>query len=388
MISDYDKKILTEVGREYILDIALDSQYLKESLSFKEHVMLCDQVRKLTYEEVITLTITEDIRAFEGKFGKFLKYSIAAIAGGVLGGLGGPPVAMFILYLYRKATDTCERSCYKKLPMSKQRKICKYECQLSAAKRMSNELRSQMAKCDNTRRPTKCEKKLQDEYIKWAKRVQQLTVKLQMAKASMEEKARKAKQKELTQKAKQINRAGFEIPKSQLINIISENKRIRNQLSFRNHLKLYQACQNIKEEEDESPMHVKIDPKKEKMIRTIMYLGLWAVPIPFFNDLINYMVKKYSFGCAGKCASQNKLPKEVCYKQCAYLGAKYAVTVLKQQLSKCDKAKKPTKCKQKIYKLLEDWKQREVERKIKFESALRAEIAKARAKNQQSQGNQ
>jgi len=66
---------------------------------------------------------------------------------------------------------------------------------------------------------------------------------------------------------------------------------------------------------------------------------------------------------------------------------------LNKQLSKCNKSDNPTKCKKKIYKLLEDWKQREVERKIKFESALRAAVAAAKAKNQadavkqQKQGN-
>ena len=116
-----------------------------------------------------------------------------------------------------------------------------------------------------------------------------------------------------------------------------------------------------------------------------MYLGIWAVPIPFLNDLINYMVKKYSFGCASKCAAQMKIPKDVCYSQCAYLGAKYAVAELSKQMGQCNKAKTPEKvykCKQRVMKLKEDWSQREVERKIKFESLLRHKIQQARNKNQ------
>ena len=377
MITDYDRRILTEVGRKYIFDIAVESKYLQESLTFKEHIQLCNQIKQLTYEEVISLTITEDIRAFEGKFGKFLKYSMAAIAGMKFGGFAGPPIAMFILYLYRKATDTCERACFRKLPLSKERKICKYECQLAAAKRMTTQLRSEMSKCSQVSYPEKCEKKLQNEYIKWAKRVQQLIVKLNQARADIEEKQRKQRQKELTKRARAL-RASVELPKDQLINFVSENSDLRQRLTFRNHLKLYQVCQYIKEEESDTVEPIKIDPKKEKMIRVVMYLGLWAVPIPFFNDVVNYMVKKYSFGCASKCVKQNKTPKNVCYHQCAYLGAKYAVKILNEQLKKCDKSNKPVKCKKKIYTLLEDWKQREVERKIKFESAVRGEIAKAK----------
>jgi hypothetical protein len=382
MITDYDRKILTEVGREYILNIALDSQHLKNKLSFKEHVLLCSQINRLSYEEVISLTITEDIRAFEGKFGKFLKYSIAAIAGmKFIGALSGPPVAMFILYLYRKATDTCVRSCFTKMPLSKQRKICKYECQLNAAKKMTAEIRSEITKCSQFELADKCEKKLQGEYIKWAKRVQQLTIKLQRAKVDVEEKARKARQKQLAKKAKSL-RAGLELSKDQLINFVSENENLRYKLPFREHLKLYQLCTYIQEEEV-APF--KIDPKKEKMIRKVMYLGLWVLPIPFFNDIINYMAKKYSFGCAGKCIKGAKYSKKLCYQQCAYLGAKYAVQTLNSQISKCDKAKKPTKCKKKILNLLEDWKQREAERKIKFEATLRSEVRKAKAKNLRNQ---
>lgn len=386
MISNYDKQLFTEVGRKYILNIALNSNYLKEKLSFGEHLKLCNQVRELTYKEVITLTITEDIRAFEGKFKKFLKYGMAAIAGGVtMGGIWGPPIAMFILYLFRKATDTCVRACFTKMPLSSKRKICKYECQLNTAKKITTEIRSQIAKCSQFERASKCEKSLQKEYIKWAKRVQQLTVKLNQAKAGEFEKERKQRAKEAIKRAKTL-RANIELPKDQIVNFIFENKTLRQQLDFKTHLKLYQISKHIQEEEDHTTQPVKLDPKKEKQIRTIMYLGLWAVPIPFFNDLINYMVKRYSVACASKCLSNKKLPHSVCYNQCAYLGAKYAVKTLNSQLSKCQKAKKPEKCMKKIYKMLEDWKQREVERKIKFEASLKREIRKAKRKNTNQQG--
>jgi hypothetical protein len=381
MISDYDRRILTEVGREYILYLTMESKYLKENISFKEHVILCGQVKRLTYEEVITLTITEDIRAFESGFGKFLKYSIAAVAG-LMGGIGGPPVAMFILYLYRKATDTCERSCYRKLPLSKERKLCKYNCQLAAAKRITNQIKSEISKCSNFSHPEKCEKKLQGEYIKWAKRVQELIYKINQVRADVEEDHRKQVEKNLAKRAKQL-RAGIELSKDQLINFISENKTLRKNLPFKRHLELYKVCQQI-EEFDKSQHEVepiKIDPKKEKWLRIVLYMGLWPLPVPFFNDVVNYMVKKYSFGCAGKCINQNKMSKKLCYTQCAYLGAKYAVNVLNKQLAKCPKAKEPVKCKKSIYDLLSDWKQREVERKIKFESTVRSEIAAAKIRN-------
>jgi len=383
MIKEYDKKILTEAGRDYIYDIVVASKYLKETISFKEHILLCDQVNELTYEEVISLTITEDIRAFEGKFSKFLKYSIAAIAGMALGGLAAPPVSMFVLFLYRKATDTCERSCFRKLPLSKERKICKYGCQLNAAKKMATDIRTEMSKCSQFTRAASCEKKLQKEYIKWAKRVQLLTVKLNRAKMDAAEKQRKRQVRDLTKNTKRIS-AGLDLTGNNLADYIAENIELRHNLSFEKHLELYKSVVN--EDEDNPVAPVKVDPKKEKQIRQAMYLGLWIVPIPFFNDLVNYMVKKYSFGCAGKCTAKN-MPKDVCYNQCAYLGAKYAVAELTKQMGKCKNADTPEKeykCKKRVMKLREDWKVREVERKHKFEMVLKQRLQDAKVKNQKS----
>ena len=255
MITDYDRKLLTEAGRDYIFDIVLESKYLKENISFKEHVLLCDQVNNLTYEEVIALTITEDIRSFEGKFSKFLKYSIAAIAGMPLGPMG-PPTAMFILYLYRKLTDTCERSCYRKLPLSKQRKICKYECQLNAARKMANDIRSEVAKCSQFTRVASCEKKLQKEWIKWAKRVQSLTVKLNRAKLDLAEKERKRNAKKLSRNARAIA-AGLDLS-GNLSDFIAENKQLRARLPFEKHLELYNAVVTTEKEDTGTRYYTKI----------------------------------------------------------------------------------------------------------------------------------
>lgn len=376
MLTIKDKIILTEVGREVISDIVINSKILKEKLSFTEHVDLYYQVEKLNYEQIIFLLISENVRDFEGKFGKFLKYSVAAIAGGMY--LGAPAVSMLVLYLYRKLTDTCERECIKKIPLSSQKKVCKFQCQLNIAKKLEVKLRSEISKCSTMSDPDKCEKKLKGEYIKWAKRVQLLTVKVNTAKLSGEEKLRKQKQKELEKKVKTI-RAGLNLSTDQTIKFISENKQLRKKLNFEQHLSLYEYCTLL--EDDDHVQPVKIDPKKEKLVRQVAYLGLWVVPVPFFNDVVNYMVKKYSFACAVKCIKSSKIPKIVCYNQCAYMGAKYANDVLNQNLSKCNKSKNPVKCKKKIYDLQLDWKQREAERKIKFESSLRAAIRNQQEKN-------
>jgi hypothetical protein len=211
---------------------------------------------------------------------------------------------------------------------------------------MATNIRSEISKCSAFSNPEKCENKLQKEYIKWAKRVQVLTVKLNQARANLDEKNRKA--------------AAERQP--------AESFAIKKYLKYR----------YLKEEEEGSDTVTppKVDPKKEKMVRIVLYLGLWAVPIPFFNDVINYLIKKYDFSCASKCVAKKTISKELCYKQCSYLAAKYAVSILNKQLTKCAKAKDPIKCKNRIFSLLQDWKQREVERKIKLDSALRIDLKK------------
>lgn len=387
MITQEDKNILRDVGRKYILDIALDSQLLKNKLTFQEHVNLCNSVTKLSYEDVIRLTVTEDIKEFEGKFKKFLKYSFAAIAGiakgAVLGPLG-PPIAMFVLYIFRKLTDTCSKSCFNKFPMSRERKVCRYECQVNAARKITAELRNEISKCSGFQNPEKCEKKLRKEYVKWAKRLQQQIVKLQQAKLRMREKAFKARQSDNATGAAESLAAKYNLSKADLMNVLKEDKQFRQSIPFREHIKLYKTVQKIREQGEGGPIvqATKINPKKEKYARMGLYLGLWAVPVPFFNDAVNHIIKKHDFACIAKCAKQKKFSQKLCRTQCAYMSAKYAVQMLNKQKGNCKKAEKPFKCENSILKLLSDWKQREVERKIKFDAAYREELRRAKKREE------
>jgi hypothetical protein len=385
MITQEDRDILRDVGREYLLDVAMKSQVLKNKLTFREHVDLCKYIAEMPYEDVIAVTITEGIKEFESKFKKFLKYSFVAIAGigasavtGPIGALVGPPLAMFVLYIFRKLTDTCSRNCLAKIPMSNKRKICRYQCQVDACARIVRDLRSDISKCGQFAKPEKCEKKLRGEYIKWSRRLQSQRIKLHQATLGVEEKERQKRAKELQKKAKAIA-SSFQIPNSQMLNMLAEDRRFR-QLPFKYHIRLYQAVSELKksDQEEVAVKPPKIDPKKEKMARQALYLGLWILPIPFFNDVVNYIIKKYNFACVGKCASQRKFSQSLCRTQCSYLSAQYGVKMLNSQLSKCSKANNPVKCKKKILGLLEDWKQREVEAKIKFEAKLRERIRAAK----------
>jgi hypothetical protein len=245
---DYDKQLITELGKEFLTDVVLNNEDLKEDLTFIEHVNLYYEIQDLNYEGV-ALLLAEDITAFEGKFSKFIKYGFAAVAGAALGlkakglkaaVLAGPPLGMFALYIYRKLKDPCERECFRKMPLSTKRQICKAECEVDAARRVVQDLRTELAKCRQFLDPKKCEKRLMKEYMKWTKRMQKALIKLRKIRVGQVERVRKTRGKELAKRARTLA-AGFEhdLGKDQLVKIISENKQLREQLSFEKHLILY-----------------------------------------------------------------------------------------------------------------------------------------------------
>jgi hypothetical protein len=377
MLTNKERNILKECGQEYLRELVLDSKVIKEQTTFLEHVKLFSYIDKLSYTDIIKLTITEDVTAFEGKFKKFLKYSFAAIAGSSFFGLA-PPISMFALYIYRKLNDSCEKKCYANIPFSKKRKICKYQCQLDIARKITDDLRSDIGKCDDFRNPDKCERSLRKEYMKWAKRVQQLQIKLRQSQLDNREKPEF--KGSARYRVESIIRK-FNISNEEISTFIKENKELRNKLPFRNHLKLYYEFAVLKKNEAivEPP---KRDPRKEKILNTILTIGMVPIPIPMAMVVMNYLLNKVNFSCLSKCLNQSKYPKNVCYAQCDWLSIRMVVNELEKQLTKCEKVEEKTKCKQKVLKLLEDWKQKEVESKIKFDSELRIAYKKLQKEKQ------
>jgi len=245
------RKFVTSVGKKFLLDVSINSQSLKEKLTFKEHVALCNEILELDYEGIATI-FCEDVREFEGNFTKFLKYGLAAVAGATLGLkskglrvglLRAPPLAMFALYLFRKAADPCERNCFRRWPLTTERKVCKAECRVNAAREIVNDLRSEIAKCRQFVNAEKCEKRLNKEYYKWSKKLQKELIKLRNIRAGQVEKVRKKRGKELEKRAKEL-RSSYQIDKGQFATLISESSRLRDSFSFKDQLYLYHAVLN------------------------------------------------------------------------------------------------------------------------------------------------
>jgi len=194
----FDRQLVEWSCKRALYDAVTQSKTIHEKLSFEEQVKMVEWIGAMTYEESVSAVFYNSeplneigIRQFESKFKAFIKYGLAAIAGGVLakGPLGrmvkGPAVAMFAYYLFRKMTDPCWQVCLKRFGQSKERKVCRYECQVKAAKNIIRDIRGEMNRCGDSRNPIKCEKKLNKLLVKWSKKLEKQLVKLQNARANL-----------------------------------------------------------------------------------------------------------------------------------------------------------------------------------------------------------
>lgn len=189
-----NKKLLESCCKEVLLHEVMKSKTLRESLEFPKHVILCKKISKMTYEQAISSVFNNfkmldeaGIRDFEGKIKKALKYGFAAIAGGLtVGGFAGVALGAVAMYVYRAAMDPCWRKCLTfKFQYKQERQLCRQNCIVSACQSIVKSLKAEKAKCKGTKNPLKCEKKLDKEYIKWSKKLQQNLVKLQKIKAEV-----------------------------------------------------------------------------------------------------------------------------------------------------------------------------------------------------------
>lgn len=360
-----DRKLITEVAKQFLLSVAISDKQIKQKLTFKEHIHLCKEILTLDYEGVATF-FCEDIREFEGKFSKFLKYGLAGVAGATLGLksrglkvglLKAPPLAMFALYLFRKFTDPCERACFRNIPLSTKRKRCRIECQVNAVRELVNELRSEIAKCRQFTNPEKCEKKLLKQYMKWSQRLQELLVKLRAIEAKEVEKTRKERGKELKKRAKLLA-ASINISPSKFTTLILENPVLRERLSFREHLYLYDAALKKKLNEDVTP------PKTKPIAQKILNMGLVAAaamfPSPMLVLALMHLNDLNAYKCSLRCSkAKNEKDKGYCYKKCKLAATRWTISYIHSELRKCSGSKNPKKCEKKLYKLLKKWQERE-----------------------------
>ena len=159
--------------KQYITELVQNK--IKNKLTEQEMIGINEYINSMSYHETITLLNELGIRDFESKFGSALKLTAATIAGGVIGnkaGLAksvGLTIGGFTMYYFRKMTDPCQLACVK-LETGTERDICKYKCYIKACETIMKDVKSQIAKCDSTRNPSSCEKRLNKNLMSWVQK--------------------------------------------------------------------------------------------------------------------------------------------------------------------------------------------------------------------------
>jgi hypothetical protein len=243
--------LLTTHLKTRLLNAVVESKSMKENLTFLEQLDLCNHILEMKLDEMKPLFLEEDIRAFQSKMSKFLKYGLAGLAGMYLG--VGMTFGMVAIFLFRKQADPCWRRCLDKFGRPQERDLCKYDCLVDAANMVVQELRKEISRCNDMPDPVGCQKKLQSEYIKWAQRLQKYTVKLKKVQFNLQGKALKQTTSNIAKNAQARVRAGgsqatggmggvgesIDPKKQERIHLVETSKILRKSLSFRDHVKLY-----------------------------------------------------------------------------------------------------------------------------------------------------
>jgi len=227
-------QLLTEEFREKILVSTIESKTLKTQLTFKEHLDLCEHVLDMSQEEIQNEFLAEEIRELQGGWEKFKSYSFDALIGLIF--KQGIASSLIMSFIFRKVMDPCWRKCLPKFGRPLQRKLCKYECIVDATRTVVSELRGSLAKCNSMPDPVQCQRKLQGEYIKWAKKLQTYVVKLKKVQIDAQGVATKQAIKNATSVARE---------NKEYIKLVEESKILREKLSFKDHIALYNRVRGL-----------------------------------------------------------------------------------------------------------------------------------------------
>lgn len=203
-----NKQLVESACKKVLLTAVMESESLRKKLTLEEHTALCEKVLELKYNEVLPLAFGDDptglteqeMRDYESKFKKNLKYGLAATAGsygtrkavgkatgqkltGVMGrlahpikktkwGVVGAGIGMAAYYLYRQLSDPCRAKAALASGTSQDKAVIKHQCQAEASKKVISQLNSSLQRCDDAKNPVKCKAKIQKEVVIWKKRLQ------------------------------------------------------------------------------------------------------------------------------------------------------------------------------------------------------------------------
>jgi hypothetical protein len=158
--------------------------------------------------------------------------------------------------------------------------------------------------------------------------------------------------------------------KNILIEHISKDQFLRENLPFREHLKLFNYLNELTNDEIEFKLKDQNIPinnpltKKNPWIRNGLLALTMISMVPFSTTTLITIRDSQRIPCIKKCHRKNI---EGCVSKCIYLSTKFAVDILEKELKKCNKNPDPKKCRKNIFKLMQKWKPQLEKEKLDYE---------------------
>lgn len=111
----------------------------------------------------------------------------------------------------------------------------------------------------------------------------------------------------------------------------------------------------------------KTDPHLQKTITTGLAVASLAVPIPGLTLAISQISDVNIYKCRIRCEQAEHIKnKNLCYARCKYEATKWSVNYLERELNKCNRTKKPSKCRKKLFKMLMTYKKKLAKEEIMY----------------------
>jgi len=366
-----------------LLDSVVKSNKIREQLSFKEHIELCEHIDTLSRKECEQLFQEIGVSDFQSKFKNAMKYGLAGIAGGVIGvgGVGivfGATVAMMIRYIFRKTTDPCWQACVSK--NADHKKLCKYTCHVEGCNSVIRDITNQMGRCGSTKKPERCRQRLEKQKLSWMKKREDMIEKLhdEQDKISKNTADEKVKQKQhddkMAAKAQKASEARKQLQKIVIHSVtLKENTTFKEQINILNwvwNAPNYKIL-NITEKWDDPP------PVPDQTTKKALKLGIAVAAVALPGGMVirksaQYLVDTYNHKCQKSCQENDQVEnKDLCYRQCKYNSLKAVSKAIQDQYAKCDGTQKPNKCRQKLRSLMKEYRKKEYEAKMRLDRELR-----------------
>ncbi len=158
--------------------------------------------------------------------------------------------------------------------------------------------------------------------------------------------------------------------KKHLLEFILVSDKLKENITFEEHLSLYHKINNLTEEkvikllEDVEPP--KTNPIAEKVLKMGLIGASFAIPLPGLTLALIYLVDVNRFRCMQRVEKSNEEDKVLAFAKCRLEAAKWGRNYVRNQLTGCGGAKNPEKCKKKLGKMLVNQEKKVKKEEFKF----------------------